>query len=144
MMTKLEKELNSLFNVFKYLEVLPGAKPYPPYNIIQIDQYETVIEVAVAGFKENELFVTVEQDRLKVVGRKSNEDIANYLYKGIGGRTFERVFTLAPDVKITGAEYADGILSIFVRIIPPEDKKKGDVPITRGSRAYLTQRDDIF
>lgn len=143
-MTKLEKELNSLFDAFKYLEVLPGAKTYPPYNIIQIDQYETVIEIAVAGFKKDELFVTVEKDKLKVVGRKSNEDIANYLYKGIGARTFERIFTLANDVKINGAEYADGILSIFIKVKPPEEKKKSDIPIILGNRNYLTQRTDIF
>lgn len=144
-MTRLEREIddivNSLLFPARYAKsfVNNGAS-YPPYNIIRLDEQHAVLEVAVAGFKEAELNVTVEDGVLKVSGRKQESDNINYIYKGIGARAFERNFTLSQDARIERAEYADGILSIFVEYIVPEEKKPNTIPINRGERQYLTEQ----
>lgn len=143
-MTRLEKELdeivNSLLFPARYAKsfVNSGAT-YPPYNIIRLNEQNAVLEVAVAGFKENELNVVVEDGVMKVSGRKQEPDNIDYIYKGIGTRAFERNFTLSKDAQIERAEYADGILSIFVVYIVPEEKKPNSIPIKRGERLYLTE-----
>ena len=144
-MTRLEKEIdeivNSLLFPARYAKsfVNSGAS-YPPYNIIRLDEQHAVLEVAVAGFKEAELNVVVEDGILKVSGRKQESDNINYIYKGIGARAFERNFTLSQDARIERAEYADGILSIFVEYIVPDEKKPNMIPINRGERQYLTEQ----
>lgn len=143
-MTRLEKEIdeivNSLLFPARYAKsfVNSGAS-YPPYNIIRLDEQHAVLEVAVAGFKEAELDVVVEDGVLKITGRKQESDSIDYIYKGIGTRAFERKFTLSQDARIEKAEYADGILSVFVEYIIPEEKKPNTIPINKGERLYLTE-----
>jgi molecular chaperone IbpA len=144
-MTRLEREIddivNSLLFPARYAKsfVNNGAS-YPPYNIIRLDEQHAVLEVAVAGFKEADLNITVEDGVLKVSGRKQESDNINYIYKGIGARAFERSFTLSHDARIERAEYADGILSIFVEYVVPEEKKPNTIPINRGERQYLAEQ----
>lgn len=144
-MTRLEKELDdivhSLLFPARYAKsFVNSGTSYPPYNIIRLNEQHTVLEVAVAGFKESELNVAVEEGVLKVSGRKQESDDVNYIYKGIGTRAFERNFTLSNDARIERAEYADGILSIFVEYIVPEEKKPNTIPINRVERQYLTEQ----
>jgi molecular chaperone IbpA len=143
-MTTLEKELDSIVHSLlfpaRYAKsfVNSGAS-YPPYNIIRLNEQHVVLEIAVAGFKEAELNVVVEDGELKIVGRKQDVDNVEYIYKGIGARAFERKFTLSPDARVVKAEYADGILSIFVEYLVPEEKKPNTIPINKGERLYLTE-----
>lgn len=144
-MTRLEKEIDdivhSLLFPARYAKsfVNSGAS-YPPYNIIRIDEQHAVLEIAVAGFKEAELNIVVEEGVLKVTGRKQDSDNIDYVYKGIGARAFERRFTLSQDARIEKAEYADGILSIFVEYLIPDEKKPNTIPINRGDRQYLAEQ----
>lgn len=146
-MTRLHQELSEIFDALMFptrnaQTYVPasGASSYPPYNLIRLTNTEAVLEVAVAGFKESEVSVTVEDGYLKVSGRKeSTDEQPDYLYKGIGARAFDRAFTLSKDAKVTAAEYADGILSVFVTYELPEEKKPKQIPITRGERLYLTE-----
>jgi molecular chaperone IbpA len=147
-MTRIQKEIDDIISTLlfptRYAKTFNNVgTTYPPYNIIKISEAETVLEVAVAGFKENEVNVVVEDGYLRISGKKENNDIANYLYKGIGTRSFEKSFALSKDSKVDRAEYTDGILSVFVKYEVPEEKKPKQIPISKGERIYLTERDDI-
>lgn len=144
-MTRLEKEIDDMLNTLlfpaRYAKSFVGnGSSYPPYNIIKISDQRVVLELAVAGFKESELSVVVEDGQLKVSGAKdTSQDTSSYIYKGIGARSFERSFTLSQDAKIDKAEYADGILSVFVEYITPDTRKPNHIPINKGDRVYLTE-----
>lgn len=141
-MTDVDRLFSNLFGTF----LSSGVKElnaYPPYNVIKISDRETVLEYAVAGFNEKQITVEVENNILKIAGSKDNTDVANYLYKGIGTRSFEKRFSLNKNSEVTKAEYADGILSIYIKSSTPEINKSS-IPITKGERLYLTERDDII
>jgi molecular chaperone IbpA len=143
-MTRLEKELNSIIDSMlfpsRYATTYRRTDTsYPPYNIIRLDDTKTVLELAVAGFKEEEISVTVENGYLKVSGKKTKNNDTHYLYKGISTRAFEKVFALSNDTKVDGANYADGILSIHISYEIPEEKKPKQIAINRGERVYLTE-----
>jgi molecular chaperone IbpA len=143
-MTRLEKELNDVIDSIFFPSRLTrtfanSGASYPPYNIVRLSDEKSVLELAVAGFKETELNVSVEDGHLKVSGKKEETEGVKYLHKGIGTRAFERVFTLAKDTKIDGAEYADGILSVFISYEVPEEKKPKQIEIHRGERQYLIE-----
>jgi molecular chaperone IbpA len=147
-MTRLQRELDSIIDSMLFPTRFTSAytnsgSTYPPYNIIRLSDTETVLEIAVAGFKEDEVTVVVEDEKLKVSGKKETSETSNYVYKGIGTRTFEKTFALSKDTKVTGAEYADGILSVFVTYEIPEEKKPKQIPISKGERLYLTEGTDI-
>lgn len=142
-MTRLEKELDEIITLmfptrFAKTFVNSGTT-YPPYNIIKASETETVLEVAVAGFKEDEISVIVEDAHLKISGKKELNDAVEYLYKGIGTRSFEKTFTLPKDSKVDTAEYADGILKVFVTYQIPEEKKPKLIPIQKTERVLLTE-----
>lgn len=143
-MTRLEKELNDVLDAVFFPSRLTqsfakSGASYPPYNIIRLSDTKTVLELAVAGFKEEDLTVTVDDGHLRVAGKKDDVDDTKYLYKGIGTRAFERVFTLAKDTKVDGAEYADGILSVFFSYEVPEEKKPKKIEITKSQKMLLTE-----
>jgi molecular chaperone IbpA len=143
-MTRLQRELDSIIETLLYpsrhtTTYAKSGPSYPPYNIIRLSDTETVLEVAIAGFKENEVNVVVENEKLKISGKKEVADSSNYLYKGIGTRAFERSFAISKDTKVTRAEYADGVLSIFMHYEVPEEKKPKQIPVQRAEKVYLTE-----
>lgn len=143
-MTRLQRELDSIIETLLYpsrhtTTYANSGPSYPPYNIIRLSDTETVLEVAIAGFKENEVNVVVEDEKLKISGKKESVDSSQYVYKGIGTRAFERTFALSKDTKVTRAEYADGVLSIFMHYEVPEEKKPKQIPVQRAEKVYLTE-----
>lgn len=105
---------------------------YPPYNIEKLSDDEYRIVLAVAGFKEAELTLTVQENQLTVAGShadKAEGNEPNYLYKGIATRTFERKFNLADHVRVTSADLADGLLTVSLKRELPESVKPRMVPI---------------
>lgn len=103
---------------------------FPPYNIVSVNKKQFVIELAVAGFKKDEITVSFENDLLTIAGKKSKvEDTVKYIHHGIAYRDFIRRFTLSSDVKITDVVYEDGMLFINLVRIEPEDKKSMLIPI---------------
>lgn len=107
---------------------------YPPYNIIKHSDDAYCIELAVAGFKDGEVDVEVENNQLTVRGeqRAENETKAEYIYKGISARSFVRTFTLADHVEVAGAVIQDGILTVQLERRIPEEKKPKKIAITYG------------
>jgi len=100
---------------------------YPPYNVVKHSEDKFSIELAVAGFKEGDIEITVEKNQLHVKGEKAIELTANaeYLHRGISSRNFYRNWTLADHVEVVGATVQDGILTVQLeRLIPEEQKPK--------------------
>ncbi len=100
---------------------------YPPFNLVKTDEDQFNIEIAVAGFKEGEIDVSIEKNLLTVRGSKKDgiPDNVEYLHRGISTRNFERTFPLGPHIEVKGAVIRDGMLIIdLMREIPEADKPK--------------------
>ena len=98
---------------------------YPPFNVVKTSEDSYFVELAIAGFKKEEIHIEVEGDQLTIKGEKVREedDSWQYLHRGLSARNFIRQYQLAEHMVIKGAVIQDGILRIdLVRIIP-EDKK---------------------
>lgn len=102
---------------------------FPPVNIVKKDEYNFVVELAVAGYKQDEIEVTTERNSLKVTGKKTDEDTREYLVKGIAGRKFARQFVLSDTVVVRDAALADGILSLHLENVIPEEQKPRKIAI---------------
>jgi len=102
---------------------------YPPYNIEKIKDGEYKISMALAGFGKSELDVTVKENILKIKGKKDKSSNGDFLYKGIGERSFEQVFKLAEYTSVVKADYKDGILEVSLEQKLPEEKKEKKVDI---------------
>ena len=85
---------------------------YPPYNVVHLGDERLRISLAVAGFDEDDLDVTVQRDELHVRGRQAEDNGAVYLYRGIAARQFHRTFLLAEGIEIDGARLDNGLLHI--------------------------------
>jgi len=105
---------------------------YPPHNVIRTGDNLFQIEVAVAGFNENELDVALEGRMLTVRGeRKRDTDAAQeYLHRGISGRNFERTWPLGDNMEVRGATVKNGILTVSLEHIVPDEDKAKKIPIT--------------
>jgi molecular chaperone IbpA len=107
-----------------------AASGYPPYNIERTADNAYRIDVAVAGFKPDELAIEVKENLLTVQGRKpANDEARRYLHRGLAERGFERRFQLADYVVVSEAQLADGLLSISLRRELPEALKPRKVEI---------------
>jgi len=103
---------------------------YPPYNIRSTGEDHYQISMAVAGFAEEDLDITTEQNRLVVTGKRENEEEAGeYLHRGIATRSFERRFNLADHVKVTNAKLENGLLHIDLERELPEAMKPRTIKI---------------
>ncbi len=123
------ERLNELFESLRESE---GANAsYPPYNIDKTGEDHYGITMAVAGFTENDLTITVERDRVSVSGRVSEQpdEAREFLYRGIAARPFERIFRLADHMKVTGAELRNGLLRISLQREIPEEQKPRTIAI---------------
>jgi molecular chaperone IbpA len=105
------------------------SNAFPPVNVIKKDEYNFVVELAVAGYKIDEIEITAEKNSLKVAGKKVEEDTREYLVKGIAGRKFARQFVLSDTVVVRDAALADGILSIELENVIPEEQKPRKIDI---------------
>ena len=104
---------------------------FPPHNIIKLDEARYVVELAVAGFNQDEIDVTVNEGILEITGSKKDDDSeVNYLYKGIGTRSFTKMIRLVDTIEVKGAEYKDGILRIGLENIIPESQKPKKIEIS--------------
>jgi molecular chaperone IbpA len=105
---------------------------YPPYNIERTGENEYRVEIAVAGFRPEELNVEVKENLLTVQGRKAANDEASrrFLHRGLAERNFERRFQLADYMVVTDAKLADGLLAIELRRELPEQLKPRTIAIT--------------
>ena len=114
------------------------ASGYPPYNIERTDENAYRIEIAVAGFRADELNIEVKENLLTVQGRKAANDAERrFLHRGLAERDFERRFQLADYVIVTDARLADGLLSIALRRELPEALKPRRIEIATSSAPLI-------
>ena len=117
-----------------------SASGYPPYNIERTDENAYRIEIAVAGFRPEELNIEVKENLLTVQGRKpANDDQRRFLHRGLAERNFERRFQLADYVVVTEAKLADGLLSVSLKRELPEALKPRTIAINTGDNADLIE-----
>ena len=122
-----------LLTVFKEVSTAAKQASYPPYNIRQINKDLYYIEMALAGFEKAGLSVSKQENILTVSGEGINSALGNsefvYIHQGIARRDFDQEFTLADHMEVTKAEFEDGLLTITVERILPEEKKPKLIPI---------------
>ena len=113
---------------------------YPPYNIERTADNAYRIDIAVAGFKPDELTIEVKENLLTVQGRKTaNDDARHYLHRGLAERNFDRRFQLADYVVVTDANLSDGLLSVSLRRELPEALKPRKIEISTAKADTLIE-----
>ena len=127
----------SVFNELERVRSIPQTN-YPPYNIRQGKEEDTyIIELALAGFAEEDVAVSVKESNLTITGELGDKD-NGFVHQGISQRKFTRNFVLADDVVVKGADLANGILSIYAERVVPEEKKARTIEI--GSLTKSTKK----
>jgi len=125
---------DNMFDELLRVNAQQSNNNYPPYNIVQINDDEFMISLAVAGFGFDNLSVTKDKKFLIIEGKEyesTGEKIEpNYLHKGISNRDFRREFQLADHVEINGAHLELGILSVHLKREVPEESKPKTIAIT--------------
>ena len=125
---------DSMFNRLANFPQQPEVGAYPPYNIRKEDDYNFVIEIALAGFSEKDVEVELTENILSIRSidekGKENLDTPDYVHRGIANRSFSRKFTLADDIIVKGAEFQNGLLNISLERVIPDEKKPRIIPIT--------------
>ena len=132
--TKFGIGFDNMFDELMRVSAQQSSTNYPPYNIVQINDDEYMISLAVAGFGLDNLSVTKDKKFLIIEGKEHQPDsekiVPNYLHKGISNRDFRREFQLADHVEISNAHLELGILSVYLKREVPEDAKPKTIAIT--------------
>jgi molecular chaperone IbpA len=116
----LDEYFDRLFNLHE------TTSNYPPYNLVQVSNVESRLELALAGFKKNEVFVYTQDGKLFVEGQKEDKETeTSYVHKGLAQRSFTRSWTLSDETEVRSVDFEDGLLSITLgRIVPDHHKRK--------------------
>ena len=100
---------------------------YPPYNLIQVSNVESRLELALAGFKKKEVNVYTQDGKLFVEGQKEDrESGTEYIHRGVAQRSFTRAWSLSDETEVRSVEFEDGLLSIVLGKIVPEHHQRKD------------------
>ena len=100
---------------------------YPPYNLIQVNNHESKLEIALAGFKKKEIKVFTEFGKLYVEGNKEDkETVGEVLHRGLAQRSFSKVWTISDDTEIRQVSFADGLLTVELGKVVPEHHARKD------------------
>jgi molecular chaperone IbpA len=114
--------LNSIHNAAAH-------QSYPPYDIVKVDEDSYRVDIAVAGFDKKDVEVSVDNGTLVIKGEISTEGTEEVLHKGIATRKFTRTFALGEYMEVISAEFKNGMLSVEVQRIVPEEKKPKTIKI---------------
>ena len=121
-----------LDNIFHALRQFDTHQPnkYPPHNIIKSDN-NYILEFALAGWKEDEITVELEKNILKVTGKKADSEDSEqeFVHKGIANRSFQSQFTIGDNIKIVDGNLKDGVLTINMDVVIPEEDKPKTINI---------------
>ena len=110
--------------VFKLHETTSN---YPPYNLVQVSNVESKLEIALAGFKKREVYVYTQDGKLFIEGQKEDKETdTNYVHKGLAQRSFTRAWTLSDETEVRSVEFEDGLLTITLGMIVPEHHQRKD------------------
>lgn len=113
---------------------------FPPHNIVKVDDNNYLVELAIAGFSEDDITIEVVKNQLEISGKKTDKDAnRSYLHHGIGLRSFKKTVHLASTVQVKGATLADGILTVELENIVPEENLPKRIPIVSGGKNKVLQ-----
>ena len=124
-------------NIFNELErLVDGTAPtrntsFPPHNIIKLDDNKYVVEMAVAGFGQDEVDVELQDGTLIVKGEKKDQTEVDYVYRGIATRSFTKSIRLSETIEVRGAQFKDGILKIGLENVVPDHKKPRKIEFSK-------------
>ena len=100
---------------------------YPPYNLVQLNNHESKLEIALAGFKKDEVKVYTEFGKLYVEGKKEATEVdGTFVHKGLAQRSFQRVWTITDDTEVGSVSFDDGLLVVELKKIVPEHHSRKD------------------
>jgi len=117
----MDEYLDRMFNLHE------TSTNYPPYNLIQVNNVESHLEIALAGFKKEEVHAFTEYGKLFVEGQKSDtESERTFIHKGVASRSFKRAWTLSDDTEVREVTFEDGLLRIVLGKIVPEHHARKD------------------
>jgi molecular chaperone IbpA len=117
----MDEYLDRIFNVHE------TTSNYPPYNLVQISNVESHLEIALAGFKKEEVHAYTEYGKLFVEGQKSDsESDRTFIHKGLAQRSFKRAWTLSDDTEVSNVTFEDGLLRIELKKIVPDHHVRKD------------------
>ena len=126
LMDKITKNSIGLDDYFNDFFKLNTTSNYPPFNLVQLNNHESKLEVALAGFKKDEVKVYTEFGKLYVEGKKEeSENVGEFVHKGLAQRSFERVWTVTDDTKVGSVKFEDGLLTVELnKIVPTHHARK--------------------
>ncbi len=125
---------DQLFNELERIvegQAVPKLNTFPPHNVLKVDDSHYVVEMAVAGFGQDEVDVEIHDGTLIVKGEKKDQTEVDYLYRGIATRSFTKSIRLNDSIEVRGAQFKDGILKIALENIIPEHKKPRKVEFSK-------------
>jgi len=100
---------------------------YPPYNLVQLNNHESKLEIALAGFKKDEVKVYTEFGKLYVDGKKEEPEVdGTFVHKGLAQRSFQRIWTITDDTEVGSVKFEDGLLTVELKKIVPEHHARKD------------------
>ena len=126
LMDKITKNSIGLDNYFDRFFDLQTSSNYPPYNLIQVNNTESRLEIALAGFKKDEVKVYTEYGKLVVEGKKEEKEKADYAHRGLSNRSFERSWTIADDTVVKEVNFEDGLLTVTLSKVVPDHHTRKD------------------
>ena len=126
LMERISKNSIGLDNYFEQFFNLSTTSNYPPYNLIHVNNVESRLEIALAGFKKKEVNVFTEYGKLFVKGERNDKSDQDYVYKGLAQRSFESSWAISDDVEVKEVEFQDGLLTITLGKIVPEHHSRKD------------------
>ncbi|MEH6401799.1 MAG: Hsp20 family protein [Sneathiella sp.] len=119
-------------HLFEGLEQASRSDKFPPYNIIKNDQDNYQITMALSGFTEDDIDITVKENSLSISGKSAEDDgTVEYLHRGIAGRAFAQSFELADTIEVTGASMINGLLKVNLHREIPEALKPRTITIEK-------------
>ena len=111
----------------RFFNLHETTQNYPPYNLVQVNNVESRLEIALAGFSKKEINVYTEYGKLYVEGKKEDkETTSEYLHKGLAQRSFTRVWTISDDTEVRSVSFKDGLLIVDLGKIVPEHHARKD------------------
>ena len=124
----MDKIARNSIGLDSYIDQVWGttAQTYPPYNIVQHNNHESSLEIALAGFKKKEVKVYTEHGKLVVDGKKEEKKDTEYVHRGMAQRSFNREWQLTEDVEIKKVTFEDGLLTVDLGKVGPEHHARKD------------------
>ena len=128
LMDKITKNSIGLDNYFDrfFNEVQNTHGNYPPYNLIQVNNTESRLEIALAGFKKDEVKVYTEYGKLVVEGKKEEKEEPEYRHRGLAQRSFDRSWTIADETVVKEVVFEDGLLTVTLGKVVPDHHTRKD------------------